>query len=202
MRVAIQTFGTRGDAQPYLALARGLIARGHDVQLAAPEQFSDLAERCSVPFAPLPGTLLDLLASDEGKAAVAAGRGFSAGLALLGKIRPAMTRLMDAEWEALRGFRPDLILHHPKSLVSPAIAARLGARSLLASPLPGFTPTSAFPQSHRSGQASKPAEQAQSCADARCSGSAVRAPAGAMAAGKARPAGPSGGYFDRRTLCL
>ena len=145
MRIAIQTFGTRGDVQPYVALARGLIARGHDVQLAAPEQFSDLASRLRVPFAPLPGTLLDLLDSDVGKAAVAAGRGFSAGLALLGKIKPAMTRLMDAKWEALRGFGPRLILHHPKSLVSPAIAARLGARSLLASPLPGFTPTSAFP---------------------------------------------------------
>ena len=145
MRIAIQTFGTRGDVQPYIALARGLTARGHDVQLAAPEQFSDQASRLSVPFAPLPGRLLDLLDTDSGRAAIAAGRGFSAGLALLGKIRPAMTRLMDAEWEALREFGPDLILHHPKSLVSPAIAARLCARSLLASPLPGFTPTSAFP---------------------------------------------------------
>jgi sterol 3beta-glucosyltransferase len=145
MRIAIQTFGTRGDVQPYLALARGLIARGHDVQLAAPEQFSDLASRLRVPFAPLPGALLDLLDSDAGKAAVAAGSGFSAGLALLGKIKPAMTRLMDSEWEVLRDFGPDLILHHPKSLVSPAIAAKLGARSMLASPLPGFTPTSAFP---------------------------------------------------------
>nr|WP_047581144.1 glycosyltransferase [Methylobacterium sp. ZNC0032] len=144
MRIAIQTFGTRGDVQPYLALARGLIARGHDVQLAAPEQFYDLASRLNVPFAPLPGTLLDLLDSDAGKAAVAAGRGFSAGLALLGRIKPAMTRLMDAEWEAVRGFRPDLILHHPKSLASPAIAARLRAKTMLASPLPGFTPTSAF----------------------------------------------------------
>lgn len=145
MRIAIQTFGTRGDVQPYLALARGLVARGHEVQLAAPEQFDDLSARFHIPFAPLPGTLLDLLDSEAGKAAVARGRGLSAGFALLGRIRPAMVGLMDAEWEAVRAFRPDLILHHPKSLASPAMAAKLGAASLLASPLPGFTPTAAFP---------------------------------------------------------
>ncbi len=64
MRIAIQTFGTSGDAQPYLALARGLVARGHEVQLAAPEQFDDLSARFHIPFAPLPGTLLDLLDSE------------------------------------------------------------------------------------------------------------------------------------------
>jgi UDP:flavonoid glycosyltransferase YjiC (YdhE family) len=36
MRVAIHTLGTRGDIQPYIALALGLIERGHRVQLAAP----------------------------------------------------------------------------------------------------------------------------------------------------------------------
>ena len=53
MRIAIETLGTRGDVQPYLALARGLLARGHDVQLAAPVQFGDVicgAERRSSSF--------------------------------------------------------------------------------------------------------------------------------------------------------
>jgi len=30
MRFSIHTLGTRGDIQPYLALSRGLKARGHD----------------------------------------------------------------------------------------------------------------------------------------------------------------------------
>jgi sterol 3beta-glucosyltransferase len=38
-RIAVSTLGTRGDVQPYVALARGLIDRGHSVQIAAPEQF-------------------------------------------------------------------------------------------------------------------------------------------------------------------
>ena len=42
MRVAIQTLGTRGGHQPYIAFARGLMAAGYEVQLAAPLQFGPL----------------------------------------------------------------------------------------------------------------------------------------------------------------
>jgi sterol 3beta-glucosyltransferase len=45
----------------------------------------------------------------------------------------------------VQSFAPDLILHHPKSLAAPHLASALGIPSVLASPLPGFTPTSAFP---------------------------------------------------------
>jgi UDP:flavonoid glycosyltransferase YjiC (YdhE family) len=145
MRVAIQTLGTRGDVQPYLALALGLIARGHEAQLAAPEQFSDMAGAYGVPFAPLPGALLGLIDSPEGKAAIAGGRGFSAGFRLLKQVRPLMRRLLDREWAVACAFAPDLILHHPKSLASLHMAEKLGVPAMLASPLPGFTPTAAFP---------------------------------------------------------
>jgi sterol 3beta-glucosyltransferase len=42
-------------------------------------------------------------------------------------------------------FAPDLLIYHPKSLASPQMAERLGVPSVLASPLPGFTPTTALP---------------------------------------------------------
>jgi sterol 3beta-glucosyltransferase len=145
MRVAIQTLGSRGDVQPYLALALGLIARGHHAQLAAPEQFSEEAGAYGVPFAPLPGEFFALIDSPEGKAAIAGGRGFSAGVSLLKQVRPLIRRLLDREWEVARAFAPDIILHHPKSLASPNIAEKLGVPAMLASPLPGFTPTAAFP---------------------------------------------------------
>lgn len=38
-----------------------------------------------------------------------------------------------------------MIVYHPKSIASPHIAEKLGCKCILASPLPGFTPTSAFP---------------------------------------------------------
>lgn len=145
MRIAIETLGTRGDVQPYLALAQTLQSRGHIVQLAAPEQFAELAAHHGVPFAPLPGEFLALLDSPEAKAAVAGGEGFSAGFKLLKYMRPLMVHLLEVEWQAVRTFGPDLILYHPKSLASPSMAEALGVPHVLASPLPGFTPTSAFP---------------------------------------------------------
>ena len=145
MRIAIQTLGTRGDVQPYIALACKLIGQGHQVQIAAPEQFEAFVSRHGVPFSPLPGEFLALLDTAEGKAAIADGRGFSAGLKLLKHVRPLMRRLLDEEWAAVRAFGPDVILFHPKSLASPHMAERLGVPAILASPLPGFTPTAAFP---------------------------------------------------------
>lgn len=144
MRISIQTLGTRGDVQPYLALTQGLMRRGHELQLAAPAQFADLVQASGVRFAPLPGEFLALLDTPEGKAAVAGGQGFSAGFKLLKQVKPMMRRLLDEEWDVARAFRPDLIIYHPKSLAAPHIAERLDIPALLASPLPGFTPTRAF----------------------------------------------------------
>ncbi|WP_371745916.1 glycosyltransferase [Arthrobacter oryzae] len=39
MKVLIMTLGTRGDVQPFIALARGLMAAGHEVVLTAPQRF-------------------------------------------------------------------------------------------------------------------------------------------------------------------
>lgn len=49
MRVAIETLGSPSDVQPYIALALALLARGHDVQLAAPAQFQSLVESHHIP---------------------------------------------------------------------------------------------------------------------------------------------------------
>lgn len=146
MRFSIHTLGTRGDAQPYLALARGLRARGHDVLLVAPAQFAEMAAAENLPFAPLPGEFLAVLKSAEARKMMGgSGAGFGAGFKLLKFYRKIIRRLLDAEWEAARAFAPDAILFHPKALGAPHIAAKLGIPIFLASPLPGFTPTSAFP---------------------------------------------------------
>jgi sterol 3beta-glucosyltransferase len=146
MRIAIQTLGSRGDVQPHVALALELARRGHDLQIAAPVQFEAMIAGRGLGFAPLPGEFLDLMATPEGKAAIAGGHGFSAGLKLLNHVRPLMRRLLDDEWTAVKAFAPDVIVHHPKSIATPHMAQVLACPYILASPLPGFTPTSAFPR--------------------------------------------------------
>lgn len=145
MRISIHTLGTRGDVQPYLALSLELRRRGHQVQIVAPVQFETMITERGVPFVPLPGDFLNLLDTPEGKAAVAGGHGFSAGFKLLKYVRPLMQRLMNDEWEAVKAFSPNLILAHPKSIAAPHLAEAISCPFILASPVPGFTPTSAFP---------------------------------------------------------
>ncbi len=55
MNISILTYGSRGDVQPYLALALGLQKAGHTVKLVAPHRFAALAASCQVPFVPLAG---------------------------------------------------------------------------------------------------------------------------------------------------
>jgi UDP:flavonoid glycosyltransferase YjiC (YdhE family) len=55
MKITILTYGSRGDVQPFLALAIGLQRNDHQVKLAAPHRFADFVSACNIPFAPLAG---------------------------------------------------------------------------------------------------------------------------------------------------
>jgi UDP:flavonoid glycosyltransferase YjiC (YdhE family) len=55
MKVVVAAYGTRGDTEPFAAVARELLRRGHDVSMAvAPEMvaFVELAGLAAVPFGP------------------------------------------------------------------------------------------------------------------------------------------------------
>jgi sterol 3beta-glucosyltransferase len=146
MRISIHTLGTRGDFQPYLALARALRANMHTVQVVAPEQFGDMAAAEGVAFVPLPAAFLDILDTDDAKTAIGrSSGGFGAGFNLLKHYVRLMRSLFDCDWQAAQDFRPDALLFHAKCLAVPHIAAKLNIPCFLASPLPGFTPTAAFP---------------------------------------------------------
>jgi sterol 3beta-glucosyltransferase len=55
MRITILTYGSRGDVQPFVALALGLQKAGHKVRLAAPHRFTEFAALHGIPFVPLAG---------------------------------------------------------------------------------------------------------------------------------------------------
>ncbi len=55
MRIAIASNDSRGGVQPYLALAMGLRAAGHDVRLIAPANFASMVAGTGVEYAPLSG---------------------------------------------------------------------------------------------------------------------------------------------------
>ncbi len=51
MRITLFTFGSRGDTQPFVALAVRLMHEGHHVKLAAPPDFAGLAAEYGIDFA-------------------------------------------------------------------------------------------------------------------------------------------------------
>ena len=55
MKITILTYGSRGDVQPFLALAIGLQNAGHQVKMAAPHRFEAFINAYSVSCVPLAG---------------------------------------------------------------------------------------------------------------------------------------------------
>lgn len=67
MNIGIFTYGTRGDLQPYVALALGLMDKGHQVTLSATEDFKEFVEGFGVRFQPLWGNAETIMNSREGQ---------------------------------------------------------------------------------------------------------------------------------------
>jgi sterol 3beta-glucosyltransferase len=67
MNIGIFTYGTRGDLQPYIALALGLMEKGHKITLSATEDFKEFVEGFGVSFQPLWGNAETMMNSYEGQ---------------------------------------------------------------------------------------------------------------------------------------
>lgn len=67
MKIGIFTYGTRGDVQPYIALALGLMDKGHQVILSAPSGFKDFVEGFGISFTELYGNAEEMMNSPEGE---------------------------------------------------------------------------------------------------------------------------------------
>lgn len=140
MRLLILTFGTRGDVQPYVALAHAAIAAGHDAAVCTAEGFRPLVESAGVPYLQMSNEMLDLIQSE-----MPAMSGPRDSYRLIRSMTAAMRVSMLDQWRAAQQFEPDLLVYHPKCLAGLHIAERLDIPAAISLPLPFFTPTRAFP---------------------------------------------------------
>ncbi|MER7451386.1 glycosyltransferase [Nocardia beijingensis] len=74
MRIALLTAGTRGDHQPYLALADELHSRGHQVEMTATENYADVVRRSGFEPHVIPFNSAELLESPAAKRALSSGK--------------------------------------------------------------------------------------------------------------------------------
>ncbi|MGY1690679.1 glycosyltransferase [Geodermatophilus sp. SYSU D01105] len=138
MRIVLLTAGSRGDVEPFLALARRARDDGHDVRLGVTRDFLDTAEDVGVDVAPLDADFTRVV-TQQGVSAWAALRSYRS------VVRPMMVAMLRSAAEAAVAFRPDVVVHHPKVLSAPVAAAHLGVPHVLVELVPTLTPTREFP---------------------------------------------------------
>lgn len=140
MHVLISSFGTRGDIQPYAALAGALVRAGHRATLATAEGFHDLAPD-GVELASVGSEMLRLIEQVMPELS-----GARDALKTFRIMKDATARQNDELGAAAQAAHPDVMVHHPKLLGAPSVAEALGVPGVLSLPLPYFNPTSAFRQ--------------------------------------------------------
>ncbi|MCQ0989196.1 glycosyltransferase [Jiella marina] len=148
-RALILTYGSRGDVEPFLALAKGLQGAGLDVLFATSERFRDFVTEHGIAFFPLSDASLAAIETQDGKTMLEGGRGLTrriaAGIRLARRSGPINDALMRQCWEAARGFPPDVIVFHAKLFAAPHIAEKLNVPAFLGALQPMYVPTRAFP---------------------------------------------------------
>lgn len=125
--ILIHTFGSLGDLHPYIALARGLIARGHHPVIATSEGYRPNVEGAGVSFHPVRPDL-----NDFGPFADVARRVYDprrgAEYIVRGLVLPRLSDTVDDLLPVAT--HADLILTHPLSFAAQLIARSLGLRWL------------------------------------------------------------------------
>ena len=149
MRILILTVGTRGDVQPCVALAKGLVRAGHDVQLCAHARFETFIAEHGVAYAHLNDGLLDFLRSDDGRLAIENTTNLWEAIKTARRVMPKVRHIYDANirdaWEACLQFEPELIVYHPKLIGSAEFAEALGIPAIMLFYWPMYVPTGDFP---------------------------------------------------------
>lgn len=140
MRVLLYTFGTRGDVQPYVALARALTDRGHSAAICTAEGFRALIESADVDYLRMNNDMLQLVQD-----AMPQMSGPRDSYKIFRAMGPAQRSALHDQWTAAQLYEPSIIVFHPKALGGYHIAEKLAVPAVLSLPLPFFTPTREFP---------------------------------------------------------
>lgn len=141
MKIALLTLGTRGDAQPFIALGKALAARGHDVVLGAPANFQSWIEGYGLTYRSIGVDMQEFVRTPAARK-VMAGNVFSMIRIWRETIVPLTRKSLDAIWETAND--ADVIVYHPKTAGAADVGDATGAVLIHAAPFPIF-PTRAFP---------------------------------------------------------
>ncbi|WP_339394291.1 glycosyltransferase [Nostoc sp. UHCC 0870] len=135
LKITLLTIGSRGDVQPYCALGMGLKRAGHQVTVAANENFESFVRQCDLEFVAIAPNFQELLQSKKGQELIAGEK-----VQLVSE--ELFKQQLESGWEACQG--TDVIIYTPLTNWAYHIAEKLGVPCFFASVLPA-TPTGMFP---------------------------------------------------------
>lgn len=136
MHVVMSTVGTEGDVRPFLAVALGLVGRGHRVTIATHTDYEEMISARGVGFRPIGGSFRRLVESESGRAWIESSDSL---LEYLRRTRelfePLGRRWTEDAYEAASD--ADAVLAHPFS-VGATFAAEKNGRPAAVLALPPF----------------------------------------------------------------
>lgn len=136
MRILLATAGSRGDVEPFAALADRAQAAGHDVRIVAPDNSG--VDMVGLDVASM-GIDFTRVIEGQGVSLVAAMRNYRS------EVRPVMRGVIVGAARAALEFEPEVIVYHPKVLSAPLVADALGVPHVPVELVPALTPTADFP---------------------------------------------------------
>ena len=138
LRITCLTIGSRGDVQPYIALAKGLIAEGHKVRIATHSEFEPWIREHGIDFAVVDGNPAELMriCVEHGMFTVSFMKEATS------KFRGWIDDLLRSAWKACQD--TDLLIESPSAMAGIHIAEALEIPYFRAFGMP-WTRTRAYP---------------------------------------------------------
>lgn len=141
LRILISSHGTRGDVQPYLALAVGLQQAGHQVTLTTSYNYTEWIQAYGVNAHPTRFSLQAFMQQPETLAVMKSGN-LVQQFRILRRVMSLGAQAMDDVWAAIQS--ADFVIQSPTSSGALEAAQKRGLPAALGYPVP-FAPTRAFP---------------------------------------------------------
>jgi len=144
MNIGIFTVGSRGDVQPYIALALALVGKGYKVTLAAPKNFKEFIESYGIEYFEIYGDMHEFLHSEKGKELLNNGSGLAIAKYMYNEASKIRFKLRESFKEGIA--RVDIVVANLTTafLVEP-IVEKLAKKWAIVNLNPPAVPTREFP---------------------------------------------------------
>jgi sterol 3beta-glucosyltransferase len=137
MKIAITTLGTRGDLQPFIALALGLKDAGYDIVIISAKNEEDFVKSYGLKFTPLNVDIQKIMEGSEVQEMTKGDNPLKFYISHMRgskKLKQSMVKTQHEIWDACQGY--DAIIFHPGMPIGYFIAKELGKVSIMANPFP------------------------------------------------------------------